>query len=118
MPKMEEYRPYLPSRMHEEVDAFCEAYREHGASNTDLVALAALQDADVVEAWKREVVEPGYLEGISDPNARIREQDRQGCAAEVLHPDFGMPFELGSSRLRLVFPQFERTAEQLDAGMQ
>jgi len=116
MPKMDDYRPYLPSRMHEDFDAFCDAYREHGARNTDPVALAALHDPDVVEAWRREVVEPGYLEGISDPHARIREQDREGCAAEVLHPDFGLPFELGSSRLRLLFPQFERTPEQLDAG--
>ena len=97
---MEDYRPYLPSGMHEDFDAFCAVYREHGGRNSDPDQLAGLTDPDVVEKWTRETVERGYLDGISDPDARIREQDRQGCAAEVLHPDFGLPFEMGSSRLR------------------
>ncbi len=112
---MEDYRPYLPSRMHEDFDAFCAVYREHGGRNSDPKQLSAQLDPDIVQKWGREVVEPGYLAGISDPNARIREQDRQGCAAEVLHPDFGLPFEMGSSRLRALYQQ-ERTADQLDAA--
>jgi predicted TIM-barrel fold metal-dependent hydrolase len=112
---MEDYRPYLPSRMHEDFDAFCVVYREHGGRNSDPDQLAGLTDPDVVEKWTRETVEPGYLDGISDPAARIREQDRQGCAAEVLHPDFGLPFEMGSSRLKALFPR-ERTPDQLDAA--
>jgi predicted TIM-barrel fold metal-dependent hydrolase len=112
---MEDYRPYLPSGMHEDFDAFCGVYREHGGRNSDPDQLAGLTDPDVVEKWTRETVERGYLDGISDPDARIREQDRQGCSGEVLHPDFGLPFEMGSSRLRALFPQ-ERTLEQLDAA--
>ena len=112
---MEDYRPYLPSRLREDFDAFCAIYREHGGRNSDPDQLAGLTDPDVVEKWTRETVERGYLDGISDPNARIREQDRQGCSGEVLHPDFGLPFEMGSSRLRALYPQ-ERTLEQLDAA--
>jgi predicted TIM-barrel fold metal-dependent hydrolase len=113
--RMEDYRPYLPSRMHEEFDTFCEYYREHGFRASDPKHLLNRTDADIIEIWKRDVVEPGHLEGNSDPNARIREQDRLGFAAEVLFPDFGLPFEIGASRTKALYQQ-ERTADQIDAA--
>jgi len=44
--------------------------------------------------WKRNVIEPGRLEGTWDIKARFAEMERAGLAAEVIFPDFGIPFEL------------------------
>jgi hypothetical protein len=91
---MEDYRPYLPSRLREDFDAFCVVYREHGGRNSDPGQLAGLADPGVVEKRTRETVEPGCLEGTSDPGARVREQGRQGCAGVV-------PRRQDDGRLRL-----------------
>ena len=56
---MEDYRPYLPSRMHEDFDAFCVVYREHGGRNSDPKQLAAQLDPDIVQKWTREVDKRG-----------------------------------------------------------
>jgi predicted TIM-barrel fold metal-dependent hydrolase len=93
---MEEYRPYLPSRLHEEFDAFCEVYREHGAQAWDVVTLSSRTDPDIIDQWTKQVLESDCLGGVSDAKARIVQQDRFGFAAEVLFPDFGLPFELGT----------------------
>lgn len=93
MPKMRQYRPYLPSRMHERFDVFCDFYDAFGAPPMDPVHLRGRLDPDVVEQWVRDLWVPGRLEGCSDPVRRIAELEREGITAEVLFPDFGMPFE-------------------------
>jgi predicted TIM-barrel fold metal-dependent hydrolase len=117
MAEMDEYRQYLPARLHDDFDAFLTVYREHGARNTDTVHIELLKGPDEAKKWARDVVEPGHLDGISDSTARIRQQDRNGLAAEILFPDFGLPFEIGGpSRANLL--GYTRTAEQISAGNQ
>jgi predicted TIM-barrel fold metal-dependent hydrolase len=116
MAHMAEYRGYLPSRFHEDFDAFCVVYAEHGARAYDPVWLAQRTDPEVVEQWTREVLGSGdRLEGASDPAVRLAEMDRDGRAADVLFPDFGLPFEMGSLFFAAV-GGYTRTPEQIDAG--
>ena len=58
----------------------------------------ASQDDDAeAERWEREIVNPGRLAGESDPAARLVEMEREGAVAEVLIPDFRLPFVLNSA---------------------
>lgn len=110
---MEDYRPYLPASMREEFDIFCDFYRQNALETSGLELLALRCDPDVVEQWRTQVIEPNRTAGMSDPDARIRELDRNGFAAEVLFPDFGIPFELGggaASALRQHRPTPEQAA--------
>ncbi len=97
--RMEEYRDYLDAEFRDEFDAFVVEYREKGSRNFDPPALRQRLDPELVTAWQEEMVDHGRLEGSTDPHARLRELDREGIAAEVLFPDFGLPFELYSPGL-------------------
>jgi predicted TIM-barrel fold metal-dependent hydrolase len=93
MPKMRQYRPYLTSSLRERFDAFCDFYDENGKPPMDPAHLRGRLDPDVVDQWVRDMFEPGRLEGCSDPVRRLVEMEREGIVAEILFPDFGMPFE-------------------------
>ena len=93
MPKMRDYRPYLPASLQDRFDDFCVFYDEHGALPMDPRHLARRLDPDVLDQWVRDVYEPGRLEGCSDPVKRLTELRPEGVVAEVLFPDFGLPFE-------------------------
>jgi predicted TIM-barrel fold metal-dependent hydrolase len=93
MPKMRQYRPYLASRLHERFDEFCDFYDAYGAPPMDPVHLRGRLDPEAVDQWVRDVYGPGRLEGCSDPVKRLAEMEREGIVAEVIFPDFGMPFE-------------------------
>jgi len=97
--RMEEYRGYLDAEFREEFDAFVVEYKSKGSRNFDPPALRQRLDPELVEAWKEHMVDHGRLEGSSDPHARLSELDRECIAAEVLFPDFGLPFELYSPGL-------------------
>jgi predicted TIM-barrel fold metal-dependent hydrolase len=97
--RMEEYRGYLDAEFREEFDDFVVEYKRKGSRNFDPPALRQRLDPELVEAWKEHMVDHGRLEGSSDPHARLRELDRECIAAEVLFPDFGLPFELYSPGL-------------------
>ena len=113
---MADYRPYLPTSLHDEFDAFCTVYAERGARSSDASALLLRLDPDTVDRWQREVIDAHRLDGISDPASRIAEMDRDGRAADVLFPDFGLPFELGSA-FRSTLTGSVRTQEQFDAAL-
>lgn len=115
MPEMVDYRPYLPSSWHDEFDAFCELYKEIGLKATEAASLMSRLDPDILEQWTMEVINTDRLEGVSDPIARIRQQDYEGMAAEVLFPDFGMPFQIGTG-LREAARNYRRTPEQVDVA--
>jgi predicted TIM-barrel fold metal-dependent hydrolase len=115
MARMEEYRSYLPSRLHEEFDAFCKYYRQHGARATDAATLAPRVDPYIIDQWTKQVLETDCIEGVSDPKARIIQQDRFGFAGEVLFPDFGLPFEIGSPFHSFLLGHV-RTPDQIDAA--
>jgi predicted TIM-barrel fold metal-dependent hydrolase len=108
---MADYRPYMPSRHHEEFDAFCEVHAREGRRITSPEHLAYRIDPEIIEQWVLNVVEPGRLEGQSDPLMRLAEMDRQGVSAEVIFPDFGVPFELIIRTLGVT-----RTPEQVEVG--
>jgi predicted TIM-barrel fold metal-dependent hydrolase len=92
--RMEEYRPYLPSSLREEFDDFCAVYREKGTRLTEEQSMVRSFDKELVDLWIENVIEPGRLEGTWDINTRFEEMTRGGLAAEVIFPDFGLPFEL------------------------
>ena len=93
MPPMRDYREYMPAAMREEFDRFCVYNDEHGAAPMDPVHLRNRLDPDVVDEWERDMCEPGRLEGCGDPVKRLAEMEGEGIAAEVLFPDFGLPFQ-------------------------
>ena len=125
MPKMRQYRPYLPERLHARFDEFCDFYDANGHPPMDPAHLRGRLDPDVVDQWVRDLYEPGRLEGCSDPVRRLAEMEREGISAEVIFPDFGMPFEAfgpPSQRMRQGSDKTEvprwpaRTKEEIDEG--
>jgi predicted TIM-barrel fold metal-dependent hydrolase len=97
--RMEDYRAYLDAEFRDEFDGFLVEYREKGSRNFDAPALRQRLDPDLVAAWTENMVDSGRLRGSSDPHARLKELDREQITAEVLFPDFGLPFELYSPGL-------------------
>ena len=59
----------------------------------DPVHLRGRLDADVLEQWVNDVWERGRAQGCADPRKRLPEMEGEGIVAEILFPDFGMPFE-------------------------
>lgn len=125
MPKMRQYRPYLAEHLRERFDRFCDFYEEWGHPPMDPAHLRGRLDPEVVDEWVRDMVEPGRLEGCSDPQRRLTEMEKEGIAAEVLFPDFGMPFEAfgpPSQRMRQGSDKSEvprwpaRTPEEIHEG--
>ncbi len=96
---MADYRPYLDPAYLEEFDAFLSDWDEKGSRNFDPPALNARLDAQYVQEWQEKMVDTRRIDGFPDPRRRLREVEREGIAAEVLFPDFGLPFELYSRTL-------------------
>jgi len=94
--QMDDYIPYIEPSFKEEFEEFCAVFREYGVYSSDPRQLQGRLDDYLVDDWVRTVVEPGHLEGRWNPSFRLTELDANGVAAEVIIPDFGLPFELGS----------------------
>jgi predicted TIM-barrel fold metal-dependent hydrolase len=101
--------------MHEEFVAFCQTYASSGSLAGDTATLRRRTDADVIKQWEEEVVVTGRMRGLSDPLARLEEMDRDGRAADVLFPDFGLPFQIGTP-FTSTLGGHTRTQEQIEAG--
>jgi len=114
--RMEDYRPYMPSRHHEKFDAFCELYREKGTKVFDERPLRARLDPDAYDEWQREVIDQDRLEGAWNADRRLVELEREGVVGEVLLPDFGLPFELYSPFVAAELKYPPRTDEEVDIG--
>jgi predicted TIM-barrel fold metal-dependent hydrolase len=114
--RMADYRPYLPSEWHERFDEFVKVYEERGSLNTEAPALSLRTDPDIVEAWVRDVLEPGRLGGLSDGAERLKEMEREGFSGEILFPDFGIPFELYSPFMAKSLGYPQRTLDEIDVG--
>jgi predicted TIM-barrel fold metal-dependent hydrolase len=114
--KMRDYRPYLDRRWHEEFDEFVKVYEDVGSRNFDPPALMRRCDPETVEQWRKDMIDSDRLAGNDDPARRLIEMDREGIAAEVLFPDFGLPFELFSPFLAASMGHPARTLEQIEAG--
>jgi predicted TIM-barrel fold metal-dependent hydrolase len=101
--------------MRREYDDFCRAYAGSVALAGDPATLKARTDAYVVEEWEHQVVDTGRMEGVHEPGARLEEMDRDGRAADVLFPDFGLPFQIGTP-FRSAMGGHRRTQKQIEAG--
>jgi hypothetical protein len=115
--RMDDYRPYLPAGLREEFDAFCDLYREKGARINEEASMVKSFDEEFVSIWRKNVLVPGRLEGTWDVKARFEEMARGGLAAEVIFPDFGIPFELYSKFPRALYG-YRLTHEQLVGSYQ
>src|SRR5579862_8446806 len=111
--KMEDYRPYIASEHHQAFDAFCVEFRQKGSRSVDPKHLLTRLDPEVVDTWQEQVIDGDRLGGISDTKLRFKEMARAGVAAEVIFPDFGLPFELYNKFLADTLG-FRRSKEQVD----
>jgi predicted TIM-barrel fold metal-dependent hydrolase len=91
---MPEYRPYLPAKYRDDFDLFCRLYAKYGFRNFDAESLRNRLDSDVLDQWVRDMHDSGKVDGNSDPARRLEIMEAEGISAEVLFPDFGLPFEL------------------------
>jgi predicted TIM-barrel fold metal-dependent hydrolase len=112
---MRDFRPYLPASFHDEFDRFCDVYDEKGSRNFDPSSMAIRHDPETIEDWKARILDPGRHNGLFDMKVRLGVMAEQGAAAEVLFPDFGLPFELYSPHLAKRLG-YKRTEEQIDVA--
>ncbi len=113
--RMRDYRPYVAVAYRDEFDTFCDLHDKEGTLTTDAESLKNRLDPYVVVDWVDTVINPGRLGGQSNPHLRMKELDREGVAAELLFPDFGLPFELHSA-LKSALLGIERTPEQIEVA--
>jgi predicted TIM-barrel fold metal-dependent hydrolase len=114
--RMDDYAGYLDPAFREEFRAFCEVYRERGSHTFEERALSQRLDPYLVEEWRENVIEANRLEGNFDAARRVTELDTEGVAAEVLFPDFGLPFELYSPLLAAQLKEPARDEAHVVAG--
>ncbi len=96
---MKDYRPYLDPEYREAFDGFLVEWDERGSRNFDPPALRRRLDPEYVEEWIEKLVDTDRIDGFPDPHRRLEEMAREGVSAEILFPDFGLPFELYSRSL-------------------
>lgn len=94
---MADYRPYLDPEFRAEFDDFLLEWNEHGSRNIDPPALQNRLDPQSIEEWNASMVRTGRLDGYVDSEVRLRDVGAEGICAEVIFPDFGLPFELYSA---------------------
>jgi len=114
--RMEDYTQYLDPQFRDEFREFCKVYSKRGSHTFEEPALRQRLDPYIVEEWIEQMIEPGRIEGNWNPERRLQELECEGVVAEVLFPDFGLPFELYSPTLAAQLGYGARTQEQIDAG--
>jgi predicted TIM-barrel fold metal-dependent hydrolase len=114
--RMDDYRDYLDPQYRDEFADFCKLYKLEGSRNFDRASLLNRCDPDVVDQWVHDVVESGRADGEWDPAKRLVELSREGVVAEVLFPDFGLPFELYPPLLAEVKGYPPRSQDKVDAA--
>ncbi|GAA1515655.1 amidohydrolase family protein [Nocardioides humi] len=113
---MRDYRPYLEAEFREDFDAFLDEWEDRGSRSFDLRALRHRLDPELVDQWEEVMVATGRLEGNWNPTARLEEMEREGVCAEVVFPDFGLPFELYSPLMSTVLKHPPAPTPQMEAG--
>jgi predicted TIM-barrel fold metal-dependent hydrolase len=91
---MDDYRPYLDPGFRDDFDDFLIDWRQRGSRNFDLPALKARLDPNDLAEWKEKMLDTGRANGFSNPQRRLEEAEQEGISAEVIFPDFGLPFHL------------------------
>jgi predicted TIM-barrel fold metal-dependent hydrolase len=113
---MRDYRPYLDREYLEEFDAFLVQWEEHGSRSFDLKALKHRLDPEFVDQWDELMVATGRLDGNWKPSARLKEMEAEGVCAEVVFPDFGLPFELYPPTVSVVLNHQPAPVNEIEAG--
>jgi predicted TIM-barrel fold metal-dependent hydrolase len=114
--RMEDYTEYMDPALRDEFREFCVEYSKHGSHTHEEPALRGRLDPYVVEEWVQDMIRSGRVDGNWNPERRLRELESEGVVAEVLFPDFGLPFELYTPLLAAQLGYGARTQEQVDAG--
>ena len=114
---MADYPPYIDPEYREEFDAFLGEWDQHGSRNFDRPALEVRLDRQWVDDWDKKMVITGRVDGFSDAERRLKEAEHEGVVAEVLFPDFGIPFELHSPAHAEILGIPPRDEEHKRAGM-
>jgi len=113
---MKDYRPYLDPEFRSEFDDFLLEWNEHGSRNFDRPALLSRLDMEFIDEWTERLVDTGRIDGFPDPGRRIKEMEREGVVAEVIFPDFGLPFQLYTKPLALLHGRAPIDEIHLQAG--
>lgn len=92
--RMTDFIPYMDLEYREEFEAFCKVHAERGEYSHEEGPLARRLAGADVEDWKRAVLEPERYQGVWDVDYRLKLMEQEGVCAEVLIPDFGLPWEL------------------------
>ncbi|GAA0607922.1 amidohydrolase family protein [Sporichthya brevicatena] len=110
---MPEYGQYIPASHREDFAEFCEVFAREGARTVDPASLRNRLDEELVADWIENVIDPGRLAGQTDPHQRVKELDAEGIAAEVIFPDFGLPWELHPP-LKAAIIGYSRSPEKIE----
>jgi predicted TIM-barrel fold metal-dependent hydrolase len=115
--RMADYRPYLEQRHLAAFDEFLVEWDAHGSRSFDRPAMELKMDAEFADEWTEKFLDTDRVRGFWDPERRIKEVEREGITAEIIFPDFGLPFELYSGSLASARSHVPADAEQIHAGM-
>src|SRR5258705_3733309 len=115
--RMAEYRSYLDQEYRDEFDDFVNDWNDHGSRNFDPLALRSRLDPEYVDEWTEKMIDTGRIDGYAYADRRLGELEAEGVVAEVIFPDFGMPFELYSPALAASLGHPALDEEHRRAGM-
>ena len=113
---MADYEEYLDPSLREEFREFLKLWNVHGSRNFDRPALARRLDAQFVDEWQERMIDTGKLDGNWNPARRLELMEKEGIVAEVIFPDFGLPFELYSPSLASALGYPPLRPDQIYAG--
>jgi predicted TIM-barrel fold metal-dependent hydrolase len=91
--RMQDYGEYLDAQYRDDFKAYVAEYARSGIPAGSVESLRNRLDSYVVDWWEDNVIATGRLTAGWDPARRLKEVEREGVVAEVLFPDFGLPFE-------------------------
>jgi predicted TIM-barrel fold metal-dependent hydrolase len=91
--KMPDYRDYIEPAYLQEFDAYLADYSKTGTRSGDAASLRNRTDPEIVAHWEENIISKGRLDGAWDPYRRLTELEQEGAVAEIIYPDFGLPFE-------------------------
>jgi predicted TIM-barrel fold metal-dependent hydrolase len=116
-PKMRSYREYIDPDIRAEFDDFCDDHDKNTTGHpSEGRSLKMFVDEDLADKWDRTQGDTGRMDGLWDSDRRLEVLEGEGVCAEVLIPDFGLPFQLHGPavlrELRIPGP----SAAQIQAG--
>jgi len=114
--RMRDYRPYIDPDWREEFDRFCDYFDQVGSYSHEPTNLLTRLDKEDVEWWDEHMLASGELDAVWNGELRLKQMDKDGITAEVVIPDFGQPFELGTPLHLAKEGLPKRTPEQVAVG--